>query len=43
LLGWTPQITAQEMCIEMVRADLLDARKYALLNKNGFNENMPTE
>lgn len=32
-LGWTPQITAQEMCAEMVREDLKTARRHALLKK----------
>jgi GDPmannose 4,6-dehydratase len=36
-LGWVPQITAQEMCIEMVAADLAEAKKHALLKKHGFN------
>ena len=36
LLGWTPEISAQEMCSEMVRADLLAAKKIALLKANGF-------
>jgi len=43
LLGWVPQITAQEMCIEMVRADLLEAKKYALLNASGFNMKITNE
>ena len=43
LLGWVPQITAQEMCIEMVRADLLEAKKYALLNASGFDMKMAIE
>jgi len=43
LLGWVPEITAQEMCIEMVQADLLEAKKYALLKKNGFNESIASE
>jgi len=43
LLGWVPEITAHEMCVEMVRADLLEAKKYALLKKNGFDESMAVE
>jgi hypothetical protein len=31
------------MCVEMVRADLLEAKKYALLKKNGFDEPMAIE
>jgi len=43
LLGWVPEITAQEMCIEMVQADLLEAKKCALLNANGFDVSMAVE
>ena len=33
-LGWVPEITAQEMCAEMVRADLKAAKRQALLNEH---------
>ena len=33
-LGWVPEITAQEMCEEMVREDLKAAKRQALLNKH---------
>ena len=33
-LGWEPQITAQEMCIEMVNEDHKAARRLALLKEN---------
>lgn len=36
-LGWTPEITAQEMCVEMVAEDLLAARRHALLKLHGHN------
>ncbi|KUR75538.1 GDP-mannose 4,6 dehydratase [Novosphingobium sp. Fuku2-ISO-50] len=36
-LGWVPQITAQEMCAEMVAADLLVAKRHALLKRHGFD------
>jgi GDPmannose 4,6-dehydratase len=36
-LGWEPTITAQEMCAEMVAADLKIARRHALLRSNGFD------
>ncbi len=36
-LGWTPQITAQEMCAEMVTEDLKSARRHALLQEHGLN------
>lgn len=35
-LGWVPEITAQEMCAEMVRADLETAKKTRLLRDNGY-------
>ena len=35
-LGWTPEITVQEMCKEMVNNDLQEAKKNILLNNNGF-------
>jgi GDPmannose 4,6-dehydratase len=36
-LGWEPQITAQEMCAEMVAADLKAARRHALLKEHGMD------
>ncbi|SDX55959.1 GDP-mannose 4,6-dehydratase [Roseicitreum antarcticum] len=36
-LGWTPEITAQEMCAEMVAEDLKSARRTALLNAHGLS------
>ena len=35
-LGWTPQITVQEMCAEMVAQDLHVAQRHALLKKHGY-------
>jgi GDPmannose 4,6-dehydratase len=35
-LGWTPEITAQEMCAEMVAHDLHVAQRHALLKKHGY-------
>ncbi|MBF6622369.1 MAG: GDP-mannose 4,6-dehydratase [Pseudomonas stutzeri] len=35
-LGWTPEITVQEMCAEMVREDLKVARRHALLKEHGY-------
>lgn len=35
-LGWVPEITAQEMCTEMVEADLKTARRHALLKEHGL-------
>ncbi len=34
-LGWVPEITVQEMCTEMVREDLKDAKRHALLKEHG--------
>ncbi|RLL49689.1 GDP-mannose 4,6-dehydratase [Mariprofundus sp. EBB-1] len=34
-LGWTPEITVQEMCAEMVATDLKDAQRHALLKEHG--------
>ena len=34
-LGWSPEITAQEMCEEMVATDLLEAKKVKLLKDHG--------
>jgi GDPmannose 4,6-dehydratase len=34
-LGWVPQITAREMCAEMVAEDLAVARRHALLKAHG--------
>ena len=36
-LGWVPEITAQQMCAEMVAADLETARRTAFLRANGHN------
>jgi GDPmannose 4,6-dehydratase len=35
-LGWVPEITAQEMCAEMVANDLNDAKRHALLKSHGY-------
>jgi len=36
-LGWVPEITAQEMCAEMIREDLKVAKRALLLKKNGHS------
>lgn len=36
-LGWVPEITAQEMCAEMVREDLKVAQRHALLKNHGYD------
>ncbi|AZQ66683.1 GDP-mannose 4,6-dehydratase [Silicimonas algicola] len=35
-LGWEPEITARDMCAEMVAQDLADARRHAFLKANGY-------
>jgi GDPmannose 4,6-dehydratase len=35
-LGWVPEITAQQMCAEMVAEDLAMAQRHAFLKANGF-------
>ncbi len=35
LLGWVPEITAREMCAEMVAEDLRAAKRHALLKQHG--------
>jgi GDPmannose 4,6-dehydratase len=42
-LGWTPEITVQQMCAEMVATDLEEAKKHALLKKHGYNLNVSVE
>lgn len=36
-LGWTPEITVQEMCREMVAHDLTKAKQHALLQHHGYS------
>jgi len=36
-LGWTPEITVEEMCAEMVENDLNKAKQHALLKSYGHN------
>ncbi|MDP4835549.1 MAG: GDP-mannose 4,6-dehydratase, partial [Burkholderiales bacterium] len=42
-LGWTPEITVQQMCQEMVATDLQSAKQHALLRANGFAVNVSIE
>jgi GDPmannose 4,6-dehydratase len=39
-LGWSPIITVQQMCQEMVSADLKEAKLNSLLKKNGYQVNV---
>jgi GDPmannose 4,6-dehydratase len=42
-LGWTPQITVQQMCAEMVATDLEEAKKHALLKTHGYAQSVSIE
>jgi len=42
-LGWIPEITAQDMCREMVAHDLAQAQQHALLRKHGYAVNVSVE
>ena len=42
-LGWTPEITVQQMCQEMVESDLQEAKRHALLKANGYAVNVSVE
>lgn len=42
-LGWVPEISAREMCAEMIAADLAEARRHALLKRHGYNVSLPQE
>ena len=42
-LGWTPEITARQMCAEMVVADLDEAKKHALLKSHGYHLSVSVE
>lgn len=42
-LGWVPEISAQDMCKEMVAHDLVQAKQHALLKSNGYKVNVGLE
>ena len=42
-LGWEPQISAREMCAEMVAEDLKTARRHALLKQHGLHLPVPLD
>ena len=42
-LGWTPEITVQEMCAEMVSEDLQAAKRHALLKDHGHEVSVSME
>ncbi len=42
-LGWIPQVTVEQMCEEMIEADLNKARQQALLRSHGHNISVSRE
>ncbi len=42
-LGWTPEITTEEMCKEMVKKDLEIAKRHAFLKSHGHEISFSTE
>ena len=42
-LGWVPEITAQEMCAEMVSEDLKIAKQHSLLKSHGYEPSVSIE
>jgi GDPmannose 4,6-dehydratase len=42
-LGWTPEVTLEEMVSEMVQHDLAQARRRALLKHHGFDQPVEVE
>ncbi len=42
-LGWVPEISVEEMCAEMVAADLDKAKQIVVLKANGFEVNVSVE
>ncbi len=43
ILGWTPEITVQEMCAEMVAEDLKVAQRHSLLKAHGHDVTISVE
>ncbi|EKO3762829.1 GDP-mannose 4,6-dehydratase [Vibrio metschnikovii] len=42
-LGWVPEITVEEMCAEMVAADIDKAKQHALLKAHGYDVSISLE
>jgi GDPmannose 4,6-dehydratase len=42
-LGWIPEITVQDMCSEMVLADLHEAKRIKLLKQHGYDVSLQLE
>jgi GDPmannose 4,6-dehydratase len=43
ILGWIPEITVQDMCAEMVKSDLEEARRIKLLKDHGYHVSLQLE
>jgi GDPmannose 4,6-dehydratase len=39
-LGWAPEISVEEMCVEMMQHDLDKAKQHAILKRHGYNISM---
>ena len=37
-LGWKPNTSVKEMCSEMVKEDIENAKKFKLLKDNGYHD-----
>jgi GDPmannose 4,6-dehydratase len=42
-LGWVPEITVHEMCTEMVKSDLEEAKRIKLLQDHGYDVSLQLE
>jgi GDPmannose 4,6-dehydratase len=42
-LGWEPEISVRDMCVEMVEADLKEAQRYAVLKTHGLAIPVPSD
>ena len=42
-LGWVPEITVQDMCAEMVKSDLQEAKRTTLLRNHGYDVSLQLE
>jgi len=42
-LGWIPEITVQEMCSEMIKVDLHEAKRIRFMKENGYDISLQLE
>ncbi|TKF64195.1 GDP-mannose 4,6-dehydratase [Vibrio sp. F13] len=42
-LGWVPEITVEEMCAEMVQADMAKSKQHVILKQHGFDVSISLE